>query len=159
MAVDACQLAGLALPWLSVLLCPERPALTLACDLLQRSAGRPLGVAHFCLLCHTYRPAGLDVTGKGPVWLGEVGAGLRPRAVMVTQLWTLMATELNKQFFVPAQLFLTSPRPLSSILTSASLRVSALHLLLEQRLPAQSRRPACQAWINCWHMGDLELVR
>lgn len=47
MAVDACQLAGLALPWLSALLCPERPALTLACDLLQDSAERPLGLAHF----------------------------------------------------------------------------------------------------------------
>lgn len=159
MAVDACQLTSLALPWLSALLCPERPVLTLACDLLQRSAGRPLGVAPFCLLCHTCSPEGLDVTGKGPVSLGEVGAGLGPGAVMVTQLWTLMTTELNKQFFVPAQLFLESPRPLSSILTSASLRVSAPHLLLEQRLPAQSKRPACQAWINCWHMGDLELVR
>lgn len=78
---------------------------------------------------------------------------------MVSQLWTLMATMLNKQFSVPAQLFLTSPRPLSSNLTSAPLGVSAPRLLLEQRVPAQSRRPACQAWINCWHMGDLELVR
>lgn len=40
---------------------------------------------------------------------------------MVTQLWILMATELNKQFSVASQPFLTSPRPLSSILTSASL--------------------------------------
>lgn len=77
------------------------------------------------------------MTGKGPVSLGEVEAGLGPGAVMVSQLWTLMATTLNKQFSVPAQLFLTSPRPLSSNLTSASLGVSAPRLLLEQRVPEQ----------------------
>lgn len=82
MAVDACQLAGLALPWLSALPCPVRPALTLACDLLQDSAGRPLGLARFCLLCHTCRLAALDVTGKGPVSLGEVGVSLGPGAVI-----------------------------------------------------------------------------
>lgn len=92
MASGTCQLADLALPWLSALLCPERPAMPLAWDLLRDAAGRPLGVAHFCLLCHTCRPVGLDVTGKGPVSLGEVGAGLGPGAVMFSQLWTLMAT-------------------------------------------------------------------
>lgn len=82
---DACQLAGLALPWLAARLCPERPALTPACDLLQDSAGRPLGCGSFRLLCHdTCRPAGLDMTGKGPVSLGEVGAGTGPGAAMVS---------------------------------------------------------------------------
>lgn len=80
MASDTCQLADLALLWLcSALLCPERPALTLACDLSQDAAGRPLGVAHSCLLCHTCR---LGCDREGPVSVGEVGAGLGPGAVI-----------------------------------------------------------------------------
>lgn len=66
MTVDACQLAGVVLPWLSALLCPERPALTLACDLLQCFCRKALGSGSFLSPLSHLQACMLGCDRKGP---------------------------------------------------------------------------------------------